>query len=261
MRAIIRYALIAALLAVALYAPTLARAQQIRPMTLSQVERLFISGVGVSQILQTAREACIDFRIDGEAEQRLIRAGATTAFLTSLRDVCHRAPGTVMGPLEPQQQQPRPTATRPRRPAPSLIYDPGTAMTRSFLVPGLGQFYTGRPGLGFFFMGAWGGALGAGLLVKEKTIECFEPQDPCPPSQVRAEVTTRPLLLVGVGAAVAIALLSGVEAGSAANRANRNATSNPGGSGNRSEPSPSLAAIIGARPEGGVSLGLRVSVH
>jgi hypothetical protein len=89
-------------------APALAMAQQIKPMTLSQMERLFVAGVGVPQILQTAREGCIDFRIDGEAETRLNKAGATPTFITSLRTVCNGASGSVAAPGE---RQPQPSAT------------------------------------------------------------------------------------------------------------------------------------------------------
>jgi hypothetical protein len=60
------------------------------PMSLTQMEKLFQAGVPVPQILETAREGCIDFRVDGKTEERLNKAGATSPFITSLRDICHR---------------------------------------------------------------------------------------------------------------------------------------------------------------------------
>jgi hypothetical protein len=236
--------------------PALADAQ-IKPLNLSQIERLFVAGVGVSQILQTAREACIDFRLDTEGEQLLTRAGATTAFIMALRDVCHRPPGTVMGPTDQQ------VAAPPRPAVPTLRFDPGSAMARSFVLPGLGQFYTGRHALGVAFMAGWAGALGYGFLSKERVVECFQPtQEECPQSQVRAVITRRPMLAVGAGAAGVIALISGFEARAAARRGNRSQTTPRGSEESGDGPTASsLATIISGRPEGGVSLGLRITVH
>lgn len=225
-------------------------------MNLTQIERLFAAGVNATQILQTAREACIDFRIDTAAEQRLTRAGANAEFLTSLRQVCFRG---APPPVQPQPQpQPQPQVQPPRPATPRPDYNPGSAMTRSLLVPGLGQFYTGRPALGALFMAAWGGALGLGVLTQEVTIECLERvTGTCPSDQVRGEVTRRPMLMVGVGGAVAVAVISALEASSAAKRANRRA----GGDGAMNALNTSaIMPSIRMQPGGAVALGLRVRV-
>src|SRR5262245_19000313 len=90
-----------------LCAPALATAQQIKPMSLTQMERLFSAGVADAQILQTAREGCVDFRINNEAEQRLNKAGATTTFVTSLRGVCYGLSRSTRVSIEQAQQQPQ----------------------------------------------------------------------------------------------------------------------------------------------------------
>ena len=228
---------------------TPARAQEARGMNVTQIERLFGAGVGAAQILQTAREACIDFRLDAAIEERLTRAGANTEFLTALRQVCYRGP--VTPPVQPQPQpqpQPRTTTT----PAQMPQYSPGSAMTRSLLVPGLGQFYTGRPALGAVFLAAWGAALGVGVMSQEVTVECLaRVTGTCPADQIRGEVVKRPMLAIGVGGAVAIAAISAFEANSAAKRANRRAGPNDS---NGIEPS------LSTWSDGTVAFGLRVKL-
>src|SRR5262245_1270996 len=96
-----------------LCAPALATAQQIKPMSLTQMEGLFSAGVADVQILQTAREGCIDFRINNDAEQRLNKAGATNTFVTSLRGVCYGLSRSVKVSVEQPPQQQSPTAVAP----------------------------------------------------------------------------------------------------------------------------------------------------
>ena len=88
-------------------------------------------------------------------------------------------------------------------------------------MPGLGQFYTGRPAMGVAFLAAWAGAIGFGIMSQEVTVECLAlTSDTCPAGQVRAELVERPMLPVGLGAALAVAVISAFEARSGANRAN-----------------------------------------
>ena len=234
----------AGLLAWTSVVPTPGRAQEARAMNVQQIERLFAAGVGAAQILQTAREACIDFRLDNAIDERLTRAGANAEFLASLRQVCYRG-------APPVQPQPQPQPQPQRTPSEQLPqYSPGSAMTRSLLVPGLGQFYTGRPALGAVFLAAGAAALGFGVMSQEVTVECLERvTGTCPPNQIRGEVVKRPMLAVGVGGWVAIAAISAFEASSAAKRANQR--SGPG-DGNDIEPA------IGTWSDGTVAFGLRV---
>jgi hypothetical protein len=76
-------------------------------MNVQQIERLFGAGVPAAQILQTAREACIDFRLDNAIDERLTRAGANAEFLAALRQVCYR------GAAPPVQPQPQPQVRTP----------------------------------------------------------------------------------------------------------------------------------------------------
>jgi hypothetical protein len=96
----------------------------------------------------------------------------------------------------------------------SQPYDPAGAALRSLFVPGLGQFYTGRPALGAVFLGAAGGALTWGLLSEHRRIECLERRTDnfCPPEHVLSETRRRQHLTHGVGAAAAVAVLSAWEA-------------------------------------------------
>jgi hypothetical protein len=226
-------------------------------MSVAQIERLFAAGVGATQILQTAREACIDFRLDAPIEGRLTRAGANAEFLVALRQVCFRGPAPT--PTPQPQPQPLPQPRVPAAPPPAQPrYNPGSAMTRSLIVPGLGQFYTGRPAIGAAFMTAWAAALGLAVLTQEVTIECLErvpDDDECPSSQIRDEVTRRPMLVIGAGGALAIAVLSALEANSAAKRSNRTGSGDGGANAAGLGPwSPS----INAQSDGGVAIGLRL---
>jgi len=226
-------------------------AQEARGMTLAQIERLFAAGVNPAQILATAREACIDFRIDSAAEAQLTRAGATREFITSLRDVCYRGPVAPPVQERPVERTP-PTTNQPVEPMPR--FNPGSAMTRSLIVPGLGQFYTRRPALGVLFLAAWGGAIGAAVLSQETEIECLArvTDDECPEADIRDELVHRPLLAIGVGGALAVAVISALEARAAAGRLNRAA-----GGGDSDGPADWFPRID-ARVRDGITLGWRL---
>jgi hypothetical protein len=98
---------------------------------------------------------------------------------------------------------------------------PGSAAIRSLFVPGLGQFATGKPVAGVAFLGAWGGALAYGLLSKETTTECLrqvQPGGTCPSDDIRGTSVKRPSLAIGVGAALAVAVVSALHARSSASQ-------------------------------------------
>ena len=189
-----------------------AGAAQGLPYTLEQVITL-LGGVEEDQILELVRGDCISFRVQGEAERRLRDAGASDTLITALRSVCYRGPQAETRPAA------RPTASAvAAMPGP---YSPGSAAVRSAIVPGLGQFYTGRPVLGAAFLAAAGGALAAGFLSEKVTVECLtRTSGACPHDQIRGEVSEKPYMAAGVGAFVALAAIGAFEAHSAARKAN-----------------------------------------
>lgn len=90
---------------------------------------------------------------------------------------------------------------------------PGTALTLGILMPGLGHFYSGRPGSGVAVLALAGGAVAAGFLIKEVDIRCLTPQQgACPPDQVVSRTTSRPYLTASLAAAAAVGLAGAIEA-------------------------------------------------
>ena len=75
------------LLGLALLAAPLS-AQATRPVSLEDIEGLLKSRVPAARILSRAKERCISFRIDSDADARLKRAGAGAIFIDQLREVC-----------------------------------------------------------------------------------------------------------------------------------------------------------------------------
>jgi hypothetical protein len=209
--------LLAALLLLACTAQ--ARAQQGTAYPLDQVEILLSGGVPVTTILERLRRDGISFRVDSIAERRLRTAGADSAFIQALRSVPYRGPVT---PPPPPPPPPPPAATRTS--APAARYSPGGAAVRSLLIPGLGQFYTGRPALGVLFLGAGAGAIAAGVMSKRTVIECLErTTGTCPDNRIRDSKVERPMLLPGIGGFVALGVIGAIEASAAARRANARA--------------------------------------
>lgn len=101
-----------------------------------------------------------------------------------------------------------------RRSAPALApqYSPGIALTAGLLVPGMGQFYSGRPGLGFLVLSTAGAAAATGFLHRRVEVDCLQlPTDGvCPAEQIAAERVKRPLLVPGVVTAAAITVVGAI---------------------------------------------------
>lgn len=99
-----------------------------------------------------------------------------------------------------------------RRIAPAPQYSPGIALTTGLLVPGMGQFYSGRPGLGFLVLSTAGTAATVGFLHKKVEVDCLQiPADGvCPPDQILDERVKRPLLVPGLAAAAAITVVGAI---------------------------------------------------
>jgi hypothetical protein len=197
------------------------RAQQGPPYTLEQLEGYLAVGLAPELILNRVQRDCLAFRMDTAAEERLRTAGADDAFLQALRGVCYRGPEEAVEPPARPEPTPEPRPQPPVTAGLQVTYDPGSAALRSLLLPGLGQFYTKRPVFGAVFLAGWAGALGLGIMSQEVTVECLDRvTDSCPPNRVLSETVKRPMLAVGVGGAVALAVVSALEARSGANKAN-----------------------------------------
>ncbi|MGD2071176.1 MAG: tetratricopeptide repeat protein [Gemmatimonadota bacterium] len=83
------------------------------------------------------------------------------------------------------------------------------------LLPGAGQFYSGRPVAGLGVLTLFGGALATALLVEDVEVLCLSDPGPgadCPPEHVLDEQSERPYLVAGLGAAAAVTVLGAVEA-------------------------------------------------
>lgn len=97
-------------------------------------------------------------------------------------------------------------------PAPG--HSAATALAAGLVVPGMGQFYTGRPGAGTLYLLGAAGSAAAGLLYTRVEVVC-RLQDVtagCPPEHIEEERTERPFLVAGLGAAGAITLFGAVHA-------------------------------------------------
>lgn len=93
-------------------------------------------------------------------------------------------------------------------------YSPSTTLISGLVVPGMGHFYTGRPGLGALVLATAGGSAAVGIFYTDVEIDCLSiPENGrCPPSQVADERTTRPLLVPGLAAAGVVTVLGALHA-------------------------------------------------
>jgi tetratricopeptide (TPR) repeat protein len=97
---------------------------------------------------------------------------------------------------------------------PSRAVSAGTAFGLGLLLPGGGQFYSGRALGGLGVLALAGGAAAAGLLVEEVEVRCVGsvPSGSCPPDRVISETTSKPYKTYGLAAAGAVAFLGALEA-------------------------------------------------
>lgn len=98
---------------------------------------------------------------------------------------------------------------------PGSLPSPGSALALGMLLPGGGQFYTGRPLGGILLLAAAGGAAAAGFLIEETDVRCLravEPGQSCPPDQIVGQTTSQPYLTWGLVGAGAVILGGAVEA-------------------------------------------------
>lgn len=98
---------------------------------------------------------------------------------------------------------------------PGALPSSGSALALGMLLPGGGQFYTGRPLGGVALLAIAGGAAAAALLVEEVDVRCLravEPGQACPPDEIIGETRTRPYLTYGLAGAGAVVLAGALEA-------------------------------------------------
>ncbi|HSJ13831.1 MAG TPA: hypothetical protein VK939_05420 [Longimicrobiales bacterium] len=123
-------------------------------------------------------------------------------------------------------------------------FNPATALASGLVVPGLGQFTTGRPAKGALLLAGAAAAVTTGVLTEHLKVDCLSvPVDGrCPPDQIQDERRERPLLLPGIGVAAAIGIYGAIDAYLFARRRNAQAAE--------------LLRIGGADGAGGVSVAL-----
>jgi tetratricopeptide (TPR) repeat protein len=92
---------------------------------------------------------------------------------------------------------------------------PGVALALGVLMPGMGQFYSGRALGGVAVLALAGGSVAAGFLIKQVQVKCLAepgPDGTCPEGQVLSQDVRRPYRIAGLGAAAAIGVIGAAEA-------------------------------------------------
>lgn len=91
----------------------------------------------------------------------------------------------------------------------------GSTLALGIVLPGMGQFYSGRAKGGLAVLGLVGGALAAGFLIEEVETFCVGAVTgggSCPPERVISEKTNKPYMTHSLIAAGAISLIGALEA-------------------------------------------------
>lgn len=91
----------------------------------------------------------------------------------------------------------------------------GTALALGLVIPGMGQFYSGRALSGLAVLSLAGGSVAAGLLIKKVTVKCLSDVPAggtCPAGQVLGQEVGHPYRVAGFGAAAAVSALGAIEA-------------------------------------------------
>lgn len=135
-----------------------------------------------------------------------LRAGREGAGLSDLERYLELEPGA------PEEAAIR-VRLAERVPVP-VRHSPVVALASGLVIPGMGQFYTGRTGMGAVYLVAAGAVIAAGVLYTEVEVQCLTIPGPdgCPPEFVVEEDETRPLLVPGLAGAAAITFIGAVHA-------------------------------------------------
>jgi tetratricopeptide (TPR) repeat protein len=97
---------------------------------------------------------------------------------------------------------------------PIVEYNPRTALVSGLFIPGMGYFYSGRPGAGILALSAAGASLGFAILNKEVKVSCLSPpvNGQCPRGEIISEGQKRPMLVPGLAVATAITIFGAIHA-------------------------------------------------
>lgn len=135
-----------------------------------------------------------------------LRAGREGAGFSDLEQYLELEPGSPEGTLIRTRLADR----SPR----SVRRSPAVALATGLVVPGMGQFYTGRTGMGAVYLLGAGAMAAAGALYTEVEIQCLTIPGPegCPSEFVQGQKEERPLLIPGVAGAAAITVIGAVHA-------------------------------------------------
>jgi hypothetical protein len=98
---------------------------------------------------------------------------------------------------------------------PGTSVSPGTALGLGLVLPGMGQFYSGRARGGVSVLALAGGALAAGFLIEKTEVRCVGTAPSggkCPADRIISEKTTNPFKVPGLAAAGVIMAAGAVEA-------------------------------------------------
>lgn len=91
---------------------------------------------------------------------------------------------------------------------------PAAALALGALLPGAGQYYTGRPLFGLGVTAFVGSVVAGGYLYRQTTIQCrtSTTSGECPPDDIVSRETERPLLVPAVAVGAGIMLATAIEA-------------------------------------------------
>jgi hypothetical protein len=112
--------------------------------------------------------------------------------------------------VDVQGVTPPPPRPDPAPPPPPVRAAPG--FVPSVLIPGSGQFRTGRAGVGVLVLGAAAGVAVAGVLSKETEISCATRTTTCATEDILSSSTSRPYMIPAIVGAVAISVIGAWEA-------------------------------------------------
>lgn len=184
-----------------------------------------ILGDRAAALDQLRRAAALDPRDPSLAYQLARASDASGAVADATREFCRLI---ALAPTTPEAAEARERVVmlvpRPVPATPLVSFSPRRALSLGLIVPGAGQFYTGRPVRGVLTFSAAGAAVACGLSqragvesVQETALDPFG--NPYSYTTTR-QVTTRPCLVPGLAAAGAIAIASALEAFNYSSRTN-----------------------------------------
>lgn len=184
-----------------------------------------ILGDRAAALDQLRRAAALDPRDPSLAYQLARASDASGNAADATREFCRLI---ALAPTTPEAAEARERlltlVPRPVRVTPVASFSPRRALSLGLIVPGGGQFYTGRPVRGVLTFTAAGAAIACGMSqragVESVQASALDPFGNPYTYTTTRQVTTRPCLVPGLAAAGAIALASALEAFNYSSRTN-----------------------------------------